>query len=121
MPNISNINGLTLCDETNVNAITIADITNIDGITKSCATCTSIALAYDAESCNNACRAEDCGEYYTDGLVDGLQVDDHIYTDEECTECADVGFYSDNPCEGVQTACFTIDEDCAITSIAECR
>jgi len=121
MPNISNINGLTLCDETNVNAVTIANITNIDGITKSCATCAAIFLASDEDSCSNVCRDEDCVTYYTEGVVGELEIGNHIYTDGSCTACADAGFYSDKMCEGVQVSCFTIDGGCALTNITACR
>ena len=120
MPNISKINGLTLCDETNVNAITIADITNIDGITKSCVTCTTIQLAYDRESCLTACRGR-CVDYGTDGTPGSLQVGDKIYEDfATCSECAADGYYADAPCGDYEQGCFTV-ESCIIQRIDRCR
>ena len=121
MPNISNINGLTLCDETNVNAITIANITNIDGITKSCVTCSATNMVYSEESCDSACGGEECVRYYTDGDVGALEDGNHIYTDAECVECAPAGYYSDRRCEGEQASCYTIDADCVITRVTACR
>ena len=122
MANINDINDKDLCTNiASVNGKLLANLYSVNEILKSCATCSAIALAYNEESCDSACGAEDCGEYYTDGVVGSLQVDDHIYSGEGCTECAAGGFYSDNPCGGEQRACFTIDEECVITSITECR
>lgn len=120
MPNISNINGLTLCDETNVNGVTIANITNIDGLTKSCCVANGpISLAIDGDSCPNACASEECANYYSDGNVDACPLvnGDHLWADNDCN-CAEVGYYSPKNCEGGCDYCYAVDESCVITVTA---
>jgi len=122
MPNINLIDNQAICTQvTSVNNVILDNIAQIDNITKSCVTCSTIVLAYDEESCNNVCRAEDCVEYYTDGEVGALEDGNHIYTDEGCVECANAGYYSDSPCGGEQASCYTVDEECVITRVTECR
>ena len=121
MPDINQINGLVLCDETNVNGVTITNISNIDDIAKNCCTANGpISLAVDGDSCPNACASEECANYYSDGNVDACPLvnGDHLWADNNCN-CADVGFYSPQNCEGGCAYCYTVDESCVIT-VTEC-
>ena len=122
MPNISNINGLTLCDETNVNGVPLSDISDIDGITKSCAQCNALSMVFDGEGCTSACAGEECTTYYVNQVIAcPLDEGTAIYLDAGCSECAPTGFYSPQMCEEC-TQCYTFNfEECSITNIAACR
>ena len=122
MANISNINGLILCDETNVNGVTIANITNIDGINKNCA-CHTIQLAGSNISCERACISS-CITWYTDKdiSISPLQVGDKIFNNSACS-CQEVNgyIYFSNVCGGRSGECYTItDETCEIIEISDC-
>ena len=122
MPNINLIDNQAICTQvTSVNNVTLANIAQIDNITKSCATCSRIDLVRDVESCESACRGEECVSYYTEGTVGSVEIGNHIYSDAGCDECAGVGFYSDNTCGGSQRVCFTVGADCVITRVDRCR
>lgn len=118
----SKVDGLDICTAiVNINGVAAANIQAVNvWDKKSCTTCTTIELAYDRESCSNACRAR-CVTYGTDGTPGSLQVGDRIYEDfASCTECAADGFYADTPCRDYEQGCFTL-RDCIITRIDVCR
>jgi hypothetical protein len=117
----SKVDGLDICTAiVNINGVAAASIKAVNvWDKKSCATCTTVELAYDRESCSNACRAR-CAEYYTDGDPDdGFVLGDKIYRDSSCTDCVDDGYYADTPCGG-RNGCLTV-RSCAITRIDACR
>ena len=122
MANIDDINDKDLCTTiASVNGKDLVNLYSVNEILKSCTTCSRVDLAFDAESCENACRGEECVSYYTDGTVGALEVGDKIYSDNRCEECVLAGFYSDNACGGDQASCFTVDSDCTITRVDRCR
>ena len=110
MPNINNINGLTLCDETNVNGVTLANITNIDNITKSCCVANGPIQVSDVQdNCAAACADESCREFYSDGATDTCPLvnGDYLYTDTNCTVASN-GYYSPKNCEGGCSYCYSV-------------
>ncbi len=118
----SKVDGLDICTAiVNINGVAAANIQAVNvWDKKSCTTCTQMELAYDRESCSNACRAK-CVTYGTDGTPGSLQVGDRIYEDfASCTACAADGYYADTPCREYEQGCFTL-RDCIITRIDVCR
>ena len=131
MPNISNINGLTLCDETNVNGVVIANISNIDNIDKSCVVCNSITLCYVVEGgCTAACNGEgceECGTFYVNAAANcPLEETDTLYQVDGCSDGDEVenGYFSPQPCGGEECGyCYTVGGGDAgvISAVAACR
>ena len=120
MANIDDINDKDLCTKiVSINGKLLTNLYSANEILKSCSTCTAISLAPAEDSCESACRGR-CAEYYTDGSVGSLQVGDHIYTNDTCSDCVANGYYADAACRGSQ-GCFTVGAGCAITEISECR
>jgi len=123
MADSGGLDGKDIC--TGILDIFGVEVANIKGVggkdKKTCATSVGINLSMNEWSCDTAFGVAECTTYYTDGTVGSLQVGDHIYQDEECGECAETAFYSDNRCEGSQRSCFTVGVACAITRVDRCR
>ena len=123
MPDIDEINGLVLCDETNVNGVVIANISQIDGLSKKCVICNTIDLGESTRDCATACR-EDCTTHYTskDLTIAPLGVGDYIFRNSSCV-CENVFnylYYSDQ-CGG-EGNCYEISsETCQILNVASCE
>jgi len=119
----SKVDNLDICTAiVNINGVAAANIKAMNvWDKKSCApepTCAAINLSY--REGGTACAGRSCSTYYTDGTVGSLTAGDSIFTNENCSECAPAGNYSDRPCRGAQGANFVIEEECVITEVTEC-
>ena len=115
------VEGKDMCtDVSNINGVAVSDIKGVQGKDKkSCATCTGLALAYNDRRCDAACEGRVCSNYYTDGTVGSLTLGNKIFTNSDCLECVNDGFYSDFPCRGSQRVCLTVSR-CVIIRIDSC-
>ena len=122
MPDIDEINGIDFCNDVEkINEIRVPNVTSVNLVDKDCSTCTTTAISLgEGESCLAACRPPRCSTFYTTGTPGSLVVGDYIYNDASCL-CRGATYLADSPCKSFNQGCFTLDDNCQITSIAVCR